>query len=319
MAEVEGKHSLVILNPVSGGGAASGIAQQVVEAVAAAGGRCELRETTGEGDAFAWARDVGEVDRLIAVGGDGTVMEAMSGLVHARRDVPLAQIPTGTANVLALALGIPTDPAAAARLAVNGEAIRFDVGHLPDHERYFVLAAGVGWHARTVDDASRELKDRLGLLAYLVAGVKNLFDLRLSSVELEIDGGIERFRAHSAMLVNVGALHPNGAGFGEDVNPHDGKLDLVLLAERSAPGIVRLLYRLAVDDLSDDREVLHVASTRIRIDADPPLPVQIDGEPLGSTPLLAEVVPDGVRLVVPPSYARASRTRRDDGSAVSCE
>lgn len=310
-------HVLVIVNPVSGRGDPAPLQERVEGALDAAGVSWQLRLTTGPGDAFAWARDARDVKRVIVVGGDGTVMEAMSGLVHAGLDVPLAQIPTGTANVLALALGVPTDDDAAVELAMHGADMPFDVGYLPDHERYFALAAGVGWHAQLVDDASRELKDRLGLLAYLVTGVKNLFELQLSEVTVEVDGEIERFRAHSAMLVNVGALQPGGAGFGERVSPHDGKLDLVLLSERSAAGLARLLYRLAVDDLSDDREVLHVASSRVRIDADPPLSVQIDGESLGTTPLEAEVVPDGVRLVVPQAYLRASRTRLAKSRPVS--
>lgn len=308
---------LVIVNPASGRGRADEAVERLEEGIARVGAKALIRTTAGDGDAFAWARDAHDMDRVIAIGGDGTVMEAMSGLVHARHEMPLAQVPTGTANVLALALGIPTKVDDAVELAVAGEDVSFDVGYLPDHERYFALAAGVGWHAQTVEDASRELKDRLGMMAYLVTGVKNLFDLKMSDVVLEVDGQVERFRAHSAMLVNVGALHPNGAGFGADVSPHDGKLDLVMLSERSAAGIVRLLYRLAVDDLSDDREVLHVASSRIRLDADPPLSVQIDGESLGTTPLVAEVVPNGVRLVVPESYARASRTRDERSRTLS--
>lgn len=315
----EGERVLVILNPVSGRGEPDPVVERLEEELERSGGRAVIRATSGEGDAFAWARDADDVDRVIAIGGDGTVMEAMSGLVHARREVPLAQIPTGTANVLALALGVPTEVDAAVELAVGGDHVAFDVGYLPERERYFALAAGVGWHAQTVEDASRDLKDRLGMLAYLVTGVKNLFDLEMSDVELEVDGRVERFRAHSAMLVNVGALHPNGAGFGERVSPHDGRLDLVTLSERSAAGIARLLYRLAVDDLSDDKEVLHVATRRVRLDADPPLSVQIDGESIGTTPLVAEVVPDGVRLVVPDSYARAARTRSERSRTVSCD
>lgn len=310
---------LVVLNPASGRRDADEIGERVTGVLDEAGVRWTLRRTAGEGDAFAWARDAEGVDRVLAVGGDGTVMEAMSGLVKGRRTIPLAQVPTGTANVLALALGLPSDPRDATELAVWGESLPFDVGYLPDHDRYFALAAGVGWHARLVDDASRELKDRLGPFAYLATGVKNLFDLQLSDVEVEVDGVVDRFRAHSAMLVNVGALHPgaNAAGFGTRVSPHDGKLDLVLLAERSAAGLVRMFYRLATDDLTEDRDVLHVASSRIRIDADPPMAVQIDGESLGDTPLVAEVVRDGARLVVSPAYARASRTEGARDEAVS--
>lgn len=310
-------HVLVIQNPTSGRRDPDAVLRRVEACLTVGGATFETRVTDGPGDAFTWARDARDADRVLAVGGDGTVMEALSGLVAGERPIPLAQVPTGTANVLALALGIPHDVDAAVDLALRGEDVAFDVGHLPDHDRYFVLAAGVGWHAELVDDASRELKDRLGPLAYLVTGVKNLFDLELSDVEIQVDGGVEKFRAHSAMLVNIGALRPGGAGFGTQVNPHDGKLDLVLLAERSAVGIAKLVYRLASADLAGDDDVLHVASSRLRIDADPPLTVQVDGEPLGTTPLVAQVVPDGARLVVPDAYARAARTGEDHDPPVS--
>lgn len=308
---------LVIVNPTAGRHDAEALREQVDQVLAASLMEYEIRVTEEAGDAFAWARDAASADRVLVVGGDGTVMEAMSGLIQAGRTTPLAQVPVGTANILALALGLPQDVREATELAVHGASVAFDVGHLPDHDRYFVLAAGVGWHADLVEDADRELKDRLGLLAYLVTGVKNLFDLNLSDVRIDIDGEVEHFRAHSAMLVNVGALRPGGAGFGGEVSPHDGKLDLVLLSERSATGIARMAYRLAVDDLASDHDVLHMASSRIRIDADPPLTVQVDGEALGVTPLTAEVVANGARLVVPAAYLRASRTGSGEELAVS--
>ena len=314
---VRAERMLVILNPTSGQVNPDDVRERVGAVLKVAGVDHDVRVTKREGDAFAWARDAEGVDRVLAVGGDGTTMEAMSGLVESGSGIPLAQVPTGTANILALALGLPRDVDEATELAVYGDAIPFDVGYLPDHDRYFALAAGVGWHAKMVGDASRDLKDRLGPFAYLVTGVKNLFDLPMSDVEVEVDGVVDRFRAHSAMLVNVGALHPGGAGFGQRVSPHDGKLDLVMLSERSPAAILRMLYRLAVDDLSEDRDVLHVASSRIRVDADPPLSVQIDGESLGTTPLVAEVVANGANLVVPKSYARASRTGSADAEPVS--
>src|SRR5680860_1281595 len=133
---------LVILNPAAGRGDPEERLGQVEEILTAAGVRYEVRATEGEGDAFTWARDAEGVDRVLALGGDGTVMEAMSGLIASGSSIPLAQVPSGTANVLALALGLPHDVREATELAVRGDSMPFDVGYLPDHDRYFVLAAG---------------------------------------------------------------------------------------------------------------------------------------------------------------------------------
>lgn len=293
---------LVILNPVSGTADAASVRAELDRALRARGVAFEIRETEGEGDAFAWARDAADVDLVLAVGGDGTVMEAMSGLIHADDPVPLAQLPTGTANLLAVALGLPSDPEEAVAIALEGAVVPFDVGYLPQRERYFALAVGAGWNAEVVRDASRPLKRRLGSLAYVWTGLRNLFRLRPSRVRLWLDDEERELRAHSVMIINVGDVA--GAAFraGHGVDPHDGKLDLAVLSAHTFLGLLRLGVRLFTQDLRANADAEHFAVERVRLEATPPLSVQIDGEYVGHTPVEVRVRADAVRLRVPRAY-----------------
>lgn len=293
---------LVIANPVSGQTNFDKTRARIEERLAEAGIEHRFCITEGAGDAKRWAEEAEGVDRVVVAGGDGTVMEVLSGLVG--RDIPLGQIPTGTANLLAQALGIPGDVEEALELALTGGEVPFDVGYLPDRDRYFSLVAGAGWDAQLIEDASRDLKNRLGFFAYVVTGIKNLFDLHRSDVRVEIDGEIHRFRAHTVMVVNVGGLPNLRLGLGNHIDPHDGKLDIALIAPEDVAGMMRLATRLLQRRYESDNDLRFLSAERLKIEAWPPLQLQIDGEAIGTTPLTVEVVADGVRLIVPDEYRR---------------
>ena len=292
---------LVIINPVSGQGDQAQLRETVERRLQAEGVSYEVRETEKEGDALSWARST-QADLVIVSGGDGTVMETMSGLIENERDVPLAQLPGGTANLLARALGIPIPVEEALELALNGVSVPLDVGYLPGRERYFAIVAGAGWDARMIEDAPREIKNRLGFLAYIVSGVRHLFTLSRSDVTLEVDGVEHHFRAHTVMLINVGEIADTNIKMGNS-NPHDGKLDLAIVVPNTLGGILRLVFRLITGNFENYQDLQTFAAEKVRVSASPPLEVQIDGETLGETPFSAHVVPSGALLVVPEDYA----------------
>ena len=297
----KGGHVLVIINPASGQGDQARLRERVETRLEREDLSFEVCETQGAGDALEWAQTT-EADLVIVSGGDGTVMETMSGLIKNERDIPLAQLPGGTANLLARALGIPTETGEALELALDGVAVPLDVGYLPERDRYFAIVAGAGWDARMIEDAPREIKDRLGFLAYVISGIKHLFALSRSDVTLEIDGTEHHFRAHTVMLINVGEIAGTDIRMGNS-NPHDGKLDLAIVTPNTLVGLVKLVYRLVTGQLENYRDLRTFSAERVRVSASPPLEVQIDGETLGETPFEAEVVPSGALLVVPKSYA----------------
>ncbi len=296
---------LVIMNPVAGQHDA-GATRNVIEArFAQEQLRYAIRETQGAGDALRWAQQAADdgFDLVVASGGDGTIMEALSGLIKGGSKVPLAQLPAGTANLLARALSIPIDQAEALDTIFTGKPVRLDVGYLPREDRYFALAAGAGYDARLIGDATRELKNLLGFGAYIVTGIKNLFTLRPARIELEIDGKRLRLRAHTIMIINVGAIDTFNIALGPNIHPHDGKLDIMILASASLFGALWTVVRVLTRRFADTKDLRYISAKRIRIiNARPALPTQIDGEPLGTTPLEVEAVPAGALLIVPQTY-----------------
>lgn len=295
---------LVIINPASGQGDPEALRKTLEEHLQEKGVTYEIRDTQGEGDALKWAQEATDVDLVIASGGDGTIMEVMSGLIKNDLPIPLAQLPAGTANLLARAFGIPTDPVEALEVALSGIAVSTDVGYLPDHDRYFALVAGAGWHAQLVEDASRDLKNKLGVFAYAVTGVKNLFRLQRSRIELEIDGKHQRYRANTVMIMNVGEIAGVDLKMGQNISAHDGKLDLSIASPQTLFEVLRLTFRMLTKQYDSYSNLKYFSASSIRVTATPPLEVQIDGESIGQTPLYAEAVPNGALLIVPEAYAR---------------
>lgn len=308
--------ALVILNPVAGQHDPDETRARIEQRFAQEHTRCEIRETRAAGDALRWAQHAAEegFDLVVVSGGDGTVMEAMSGLVKSGSVLPLAQLPAGTANLLARALSIPTEQADALDTIFAGVPTRLDVGYLPREDRYFALVAGAGYDARLIGDASRELKNALGFAAYIVTGIKNLFTLRPSRIELEVDGQRQRLRAHTVLIINVGEIHDAHLALGPNIQPHDGKLDLMIVSSASLLGALGILARVLTRRFDNTGGLRYLSASRIRITARPALPTQIDGEALGTTPLEVEAIPEGALLIVPQTYIAAQEAAKLNGT-----
>ncbi|HEY0602574.1 MAG TPA: diacylglycerol kinase family protein [Herpetosiphonaceae bacterium] len=295
---------LVIINPASGRHDAAKTRQMIEERCEQSQATYEIRETQDAGDALKWAQAADDegFDLVLVAGGDGTIMEAMSGLIKDGSKIPLAQIPLGTANLLARAIQVPVETEQALDLAFTGKAERFDVGFLPNEDRYFALVAGAGYDARLIADASRELKNALGFAAYIVTGVKNLFTLRPARITLEIDGQRRQIRAHTIMVVNVGQIESVGIALGPNIQPHDGKLDLVIVSSATVLGALRIAFQILTRQFTGNSNLQYFSASKVKITTRPSLPTQIDGEELGTTPLYVEAVPEGALLIVPQDY-----------------
>lgn len=308
--------ALIIINPVAGQHDPGETRAQIEQRFTQEQLCYEIRETQEAGNALQWAEqaEADGFDLVVVSGGDGTVMEAMSGLIKSGSNVPLAQLPVGTANLLARALSIPMEQAGALETIFSGKPTRLDVGYLPREDRYFALVVGAGYDARLIRDASRELKNSLGFAAYIVTGVKNLFTLRPSRIELEIDGRRMRLRAHTVLIINVGEIADAKIALGPNIHPHDGKLDLMILSSASLLGALRIMVRVLTRRFKDTGGLRYLSASRIRLHARPPLPTQIDGEQLSMTPLEVEAVPEGALLIVPQSYVPAGEAAAQSSS-----
>jgi diacylglycerol kinase (ATP) len=286
-----------IFNPASGGGQFRRDLPLIVESLGRLGWDVAVRPTEGEGHATLLAREALEegVDRVVVIGGDGTVNETLNGL--AGSDVPLAIVPTGTVNVLALELGLPLDPPDAVRVAAEAGATRIDLGLAG--ERYFALMAGVGLDADVVSRVRPTMKRALKEAAFVLQGLTTYLTSKHPLVQIECAD-----RCTEGYFVVLGNARNYGGTFG--ITPladmRDGLLDVVVLKDMGFLSVAHYwLAALLSAHLQHPKvEYFRTASARLTVaEGDSPVLVQTDGEIAGRLPLECRVVPGALRIVTP--------------------
>jgi len=306
---------LAVVN-LSAGQADAGL-YQYLRAVGRTGAEVTLRFVVGGSTLRDLVRDAGDFDRVVAVGGDGTV----SGVCYELRnvDIPILAYPAGTANLLALNLGMPIDPLELARLTMVGPTISADLGELeigaeggPERMRAgFAVAAGAGFDAKIMEGA-QDLKPSIGVAAYLVGVMQNLAPT-VSRFTLTLDGSTVETEGMAVLVVNFARLQFDLA-ITHRSDPSDGELEVVVVRSKNVAELIPAVWAAIIDRTTgahpDRSASLEIHSARdITVEADPPLPMQSDGEVLQvTTPFRARVLPGTARLVVPESYIRRSGT-----------
>lgn len=263
-------------------------------------------ETSAERSGTEQAREAVEsgVGVLFVCGGDGTVRAAVEGL--AGTETALAVLPSGTANVLALNLGIPPDLASAVRVATRGERRRIDVGDADG--RVFTVAAGMGLDAQMLADTSHRAKHRLGWAAYAAAAARHLGGPRFP-VQVRLDGGslIPR-EVRSVLVVNVGRF-PGGLNLLPAAEADDGYLDVVLIAPRRLVEWAGILVSLRGHPPRAGK-LETFRARRVEIVADQPQGRQVDGDQLPpGTTMVVSIRPAALTACVPSADQVVARRR----------
>ena len=300
------KRILVIVNPVAGQRNASKIRSTIGGFLAEKRYDFILRESETPGDTQKWARSASEegFDLVAVSGGDGTVRDAADGIMKSGARIPLAQIPTGTTNFVARAMLIPMGVRGALDVIDKGKPMPFDIGYLPEHDRHFVFVAGAGYDATLIHETPPDLKKKIGFFAFVATGVRHAKTVQPVRMELEIDGEVKHLRAHTVMAVNIGTIANLGFAFAPDVDPHDGRMNVEILSTRSLWGALVIVVKILTKRYHGYAALKHEKARRIRVTSDPPFPVEIDGDPLGTTPFVAEIIPDGMTYLVPQNYTK---------------
>jgi diacylglycerol kinase (ATP) len=292
--------ALLIVNPRAGLFARPHAARSVVRALAELGWDVRVRETAARGDATALAREAvaAGLDAVVVAGGDGTINEAIQSL--AGTPTALGALPLGTVNVWVRELGLALDPVEAARQLARGGVRRIDLGRA--NGRYFLLMAGLGVDAEAVAAAEGAPKRRFGPLALVAAGLLAALRATGSRLLLRADGRSRRMRA---ALVTVGntRLFGGTVQITRHATAADGWLDACFFPGRTLPGKLRHLALVLLGRHDADPEVEYVRVRELLIAARPPLPLQVDGEAHGSTPVRIAVEPGALRVLVGPGTA----------------
>jgi YegS/Rv2252/BmrU family lipid kinase len=264
-----------------------------------------VTKEAGDGRRYAQAAVAAGVDAVGAYGGDGTVMEVASALVNTQ--VPLAIFPGGTANVMSVELGVPSDPAEACALVSSADSRRtlrvIDVGQTGD--RIFLTRLGIGLEADIIEQTDREQKDRMGVLAYVLNALRELQNPKVARYDITLDGKRIQTEGLVCLVANSGILSPNSGipgravlTFAPTISVSDGLLDVVVIQQANLGALLSVAASMVAGN-EDAEPLLHWQGREVSVTADPPQSIQLDGEVLGQTPVTARILPQALRVIVP--------------------
>lgn len=292
------KKAMFIWNPSSGKEKAGDYKDFAEQTLNDMGYETDTRETAGRGDATRFAEEACErkYGLVVAMGGDGTINEAVSGLAEKDHEPLFGLVPLGTVNDFARALGISLDPEEAIEGLKTGQEKRVDIGKVG--KQYFMNILAMGDIAESTYEVEPEQKTKLGAFAYFVEGVKAAASDEATHFVIEHDHGTWE---GDAKLVLV-ALTNSVGGF-EKLAPEaltdDGLLHLYIVENSALPAYIRMATALVRGKFDEDPAVEAIHTKKVSIRTSEPMSCNIDGDEGCTTPFDIEIMPRHIRAVVP--------------------
>ena len=227
------KKLLLIMNPKSGLMQAPKYMAEIIEAFSGAGYLTQVLMTTGRGDARDYAEEYGgEVDTVVVSGGDGTLNEVIDGLRSGGHTTPIGYIPAGSTNDFANSIGLPKSINACVDRIINGTARPVDIGSF--NGRYFSYVASFGAFTSTTYSVPQNIKNIMGHAAYVMAGVKELANIKSIHAKITLEKGTPDEEVHEGDYV-LGAVS-NSKSIGGilnleklDVDMNDGLMEVLMI------------------------------------------------------------------------------------------
>jgi YegS/Rv2252/BmrU family lipid kinase len=221
-------------------------------------------------------------EMVLVCGGDGTVRTVCAEL--AGTGVSVGVVPLGTGNLLARNLGIPLYLQAAVDVALAGQDRAIDLvkvsGDGIEEDAHFMVMAGMGFDAAIMEGATDQIKARVGWLAYVVSGLRNMM-FPAVRMEISVDGAAwTQARARTVVIGNVGYLQ-GGMPLLPDAAIDDGLLDVVLLHPRRFLSWIPLVVRVLSRGRRTDEMVNRMTGRTVSVRAHADTPRQLDGDPIG--------------------------------------
>jgi len=265
-------------------------------------------------------------DVIVAAGGDGTVNAVANGMLRATGGkLPaskLGVLPMGTGNVFAANLGISGDLSEACAVIEAGHARRIDAGlasPLPGGQasakkdlafapeanaapepRYFLLMAGIGFDAKVIEDTSLRLKKVLRDFAYALSSLQNAISHQGAEISLRFSDGTTHSSNSWLLMAGNAASYAWAIRFTDLARLDDGKLDLCLFPFENKLFSLQQVVRLLMGQHIERGSASYFQTTGVQIEATPPVPVQLDGDEWGTTPLELRMFPAALDVLAPP-------------------
>jgi diacylglycerol kinase (ATP) len=236
---------------------------------------------------------------IVVVGGDGTMNEVVNGLAGTGAEV--AVLPNGTGQDFGRTHGIPTRFDDAVRVALSGRSREIDAGRAvfaDESSRIFANVGSVGMSGAVARRANSMSKALGGRTTFYYALTREFIAWKNTEVTVTFDEGERRGRMHDVIVAN-GRWHGGGMKLAPDAEPDDGLFDVVLIGDVTKLDFITTSPKLYSGGHVGHPRVDVLRSATLRVDAGAQLPVELDGEVAGTTPVRFEVVPAALRLRVP--------------------
>ena len=260
---------------------------------------------------------------VVAAGGDGTVNAVVNGLMRAsggeHSPAKLGVLPLGTGNVFAYNLGL-RNWRTAARAVAAGHTRRIDVGHARPLEsatvgrkkgalaqaphdkpspRYFVLMAGIGFDAKVIEETSLRLKWVLRDFAYALTSLQNAVVHQGTQVTLTFPDGTRHSEMAWLLMAGNAASYAWAIKFTGRAQLDDGKLDLCVFPFANKLTSVQQVMQLLLGQHVERGTARYFQTPSVRVESSPPIPIQLDGDEWGTTPVELAMKPGVLDVLVP--------------------
>jgi len=249
------------------------------------------------------ARDGAEL--VVAVGGDGTLNETVNGLMRAGTPTELAVVAIGTGMDFVRTYGIPTRFDDAVRTVLTGRTRTIDVGRVSyrtwagdAEERYVCNVGSVGMSAAVARRANGMSKMFGGRATFFYALVRVFLEWQNTVVDVVLDGEHRSARMHDVIVAN-GRYHGGAMWLAPDAEPDDGLFDVLTIGDVTKLDFVTTAPKLYRGTHLSHPKIDLVRARVVEVDARERLPIELDGEQVGTTPARFEVVPSALRVRVP--------------------
>lgn len=301
----------VVANPIAGRGRAQTAARALSEGLARIGVANEVRFTQAKGDARRFLGELDpDVDLVVAVGGDGTVNEVLDGM--AQRRVPVAILPMGTANVMSLDLALPRNVEGALSMIAAGRTNALDTARVnQDHLSFLVV--GIGFDAMVVHELEARRSGPITKLSWIAPALKSWSAYRPPALSVEVDG-VRQAGTFGMVLVSNIVHYAGFEVLSREYAIDDGRFEVYLFEGGSRTALVGYALRAMVLGLPG-AGCRRIPARHVVVSSDIPVPVHIDGEARGVTPVEFDVNTVPHSLVVPLEWA--GRTDRGASGADS--
>lgn len=297
-----------LVNPASANGSTGRRWPELARRAAAVGlrGDALLSEQPGHLGALAREAALGGAALLVVVGGDGSVHEVATGLAGVHDPPEIAIVPRGTGWDFVRTFGIPREIEEAAAVALDGDIRTVDLGRVvyrgwdgAESLATFANVASAGMSGAIAQRANETTKALGGKASYLWATFAVFARWTPTEIRLEVDGEHRAARMFDVVVAN-GRFFGGGMKMCPEAQPDDGLFDVLTIGDVTKRDLVQTLPKIYRGTHLPHPKAELLRGSVVTIDAPEPLPIQLDGEQPGTTPVRFEIVPRALRLRVPP-------------------